>query len=370
MAIVFRCPCGRSMVAEADRAGAVIVCPNCRRKLRVPSGKGRGVELAPIPAAAKTQSTRPCERCGQSVPVDAQMCPHCRTVLTAKPSAPAAGAPAPTAPQVAPQARPNPLAGVPIVFGGSRATWWTRLSQNAKAGVLGGIGGFVLIMAIVIYFVHSFWLAPQEVASARDRAQKALASGRQLENEGKFQEAYDLYYPVRDLADNYLRTTGRQADRDLVQALSTRVGTLHYIVPEPRTRESLQWKPTSQAELDQATRDLVANYPAYRQRVLAVADSALAAIQKARAEPNQTVFIQNVSQTLDAFVQLTSQTTPQQRAQFSFSMLTQAMRELTGANRNWQTTGPTYLGQAEGRLNALKNLVQKPPGTLEGDKIM
>jgi uncharacterized protein YbaR (Trm112 family) len=40
------------MVAEADRASAVIVCPNCRRNLRVPSGKGRGVELAPIPAAA------------------------------------------------------------------------------------------------------------------------------------------------------------------------------------------------------------------------------------------------------------------------------------------------------------------------------
>lgn len=357
------------MVAEADRAGAVIVCPNCRRNLRVPSGKGRGVELAPIPAAAKTQSTRPCERCGQSVPVDAQMCPHCRTVLTAKPSAPAAGAPAPAAPQVAPQARPNPLAGAPIVFGGSRATWWTRLSQGAKAGVFGGIGGFVLIVAIVTYFVHSSWLA-QEVAGARDRAQKALASGRQLENEGKFQEAYDLYYPACDMADNYLRTTGRPSDLNLVQALSTRMGALHYIVLEPRARESLRWKPTSQAEFDQATRDLIANYPAYRQRVLAVADSALAAIQSARAEPNQTVFNQNVSQTMDAFIQLTSQTTPQQRAQFSFSMLIQAMREMTGANRNWQTAGPAYLGQAEGRLGALKNLVQKPPGALEGDKIM
>jgi hypothetical protein len=357
------------MVAEADRAGAVIVCPNCRRKLRVPSGKGRGVELAPIPAAAKTQSTRLCERCGQSVPVDAQMCPHCRTVLTAKPSSPAAGGPATAATQAAPQARPNPLAGAPIVLGGSRATWWTRLSQNAKAGVLGGIGGFVLIVAIVTYFAYSFWLG-QEAASARDRAQKALASGRQLENEGKFQEAYDLYYPASDMADNYLRTTGQSSDLELVQALSTRVDTLHYLVPEPRTRESLRWKPTSQAELEQTTRDLIANYPAYRQRVLAVADSALAAIQKARAEPNQTVFNQNVSQTMDAFVQLTSQTTPQQRAQFSFSMLIQAMRELTGANRNWQTAGPAYLGQAEGRLGALKNLVQKPPGTLEGDKIM
>jgi len=357
------------MVAEADRAGAVIVCPNCRRKLRVPSGKGRGVELAPTPAAAKTQSTRPCERCGQSVPVDAQMCPHCRTVLTAKPSAPAAGGPAPAAPQAAPQARPSPLAGVPIVFGGSRATWWTRLSQNAKAGVLGGIGGFVLIVAIVTYLVYSSWLA-QEAASARDRAQKALASGRQLENEGRLQEAYDLYYPACDMADNYLRTTGQPSDLDLAQALSTRVGALHYIVPEPRSRESLQWKPTSQAEFDQATRDLIANYPVYRQRVLAVADSALAAIQKARAEPNQTVFNQNISQTMDAFVQLTSQTTPQQRAQFSFSMLVQAMRDLTGANRNWQKAGPTYLKQAEGRLGALKNLVQKPPGALEGDKIM
>jgi transposase-like protein/uncharacterized protein YbaR (Trm112 family) len=350
------------MVADADRAGAVIVCPNCRRNLRVPSGKGRGVELAPIPAAAKTQSTRVCERCGQSAPVDAQMCPHCRAVLAAKPSAPAA-APA------APQARPSPPASTPIVFGGSRATWWTRLSTGGKAGIFGGIGGFVLIMAIVIYFVYSSWLT-QEVTSARDRAQKALAAGRQLENEGKLQEAYDLYYPVRDLADTYLSTTGRQADLELVQALSTRVGALHYIVPEPRVRESLQWKPTSQEELDQATRDLIANYPAYRQRVLAIADSALAAIQSARAEPNQTVFTQRLSQTMDAFFQLVSQMTPQQQAQFSFPMLVQAMRELTGANLNWQTAGPAYLRQAEGRFNALKKLVQKQPGTLEGDKIM
>jgi hypothetical protein len=258
---------------------------------------------------------------------------------------------------------------MPIVFGGSRATWWTRLSQGTKAGVLGGIGGFVLIVAIATYLVHSSWLA-QEVTDARDRAQKALAAGRQLENAGKLQEAYDLYYPVRDLADTYLGTTGRQADLELVQALSMRVGALHYIVPEPRTRESTQWKPSSQAELDQASRDLIANYPAYRQRVLAVADSALAAIQSARADPNQTVFTQRLSQAMDAFIQLTNQTTPQQRAQFSFPMLVQAMRELTGANLNWQTAGPAYLARAEARFNALKNLVQKSPGTLEGDKIM
>jgi len=227
----------------------------------------------------------------------------------------------------------------------------------------------VLIVAIVTYFVYSSWHA-QEAASARDRAQQALASGRQLENEGKFQEAYDLYYPAYDTADNYLKTTGQSSDLDLVQTLKARVMALHYIVPEPRARESLRWKPTSQAEFDQATRDLIANYPAYRQRVLAVADSAMAAIRRARAEPNQTVFNQNVSQTMDAFVQLTLQTTPQQRAQFSFSMLIQAMRELTSANRNWQTAGPAYLKQAEGRLDALKNLVQKPPGSLEGDKIM
>jgi len=343
------------MVAEADRAGAVIVCPNCRRKLRVPSGKDRGVELAPIPAAAKTQSTRPCERCGQSVPVDAQMCPHCRTVLTAKPSAA--------------RARPSPLEGVPIVFGGSRATWWSSLSRNAKAGVLSGIGGFVLIVLVASYLLSAHWGA-QEAANARQRAQQALASGRQLETEGRFQEAYDLYYPACILADTYLRTTGQPGDPDLVQALRARVDTLHYLVPEPRTRESVRWKPTSQAELEQATRDLIANYPIYRQRVLAVADSALDAIQKARAEPNQTVFNQNLSQTMDAFVRLTSQTTPQQRAQFSFSMLIQALRDLAGANRNWQTAGPTYLKQAEARLGALKNLVQKPPGSLEGDKIM
>ena len=77
MSILFRCPCGRSMVVESDRAGAVVTCPNCRRSLKVPSGKERGVE---IPAAATTRTSRRCKRCGKDVPVDSQICPHCNTI--------------------------------------------------------------------------------------------------------------------------------------------------------------------------------------------------------------------------------------------------------------------------------------------------
>ena len=116
MAILFRCPCGRSMVAHSNRAGTVIQCPNCHRTLRVPSGKERGKELAPIPAIAKSPSTRLCDHCGHSVPVDVKTCPHCGAAMSAA---------------TAPAGRRAP--GPEIVYGGSRATWWSRMSIGAKA---------------------------------------------------------------------------------------------------------------------------------------------------------------------------------------------------------------------------------------------
>ena len=356
MAILFQCPCGRSMVADASRAGAVIHCPNCHRALRVPSGKGRGKELAPAPAAATMESTRPCQRCGARVAVDAQICPQCRVILSA-------------APGKAEAARSDSVSGANILYGGSRSTWWSRLTSGGKAAILGGAGGFLLLVVILAVLMYSSWSANQTV-EARDQAGQALTQGQELEVQGKFQEAYDLYFPALGRAERFLRSTGRQADVELLDHLKERVSALRYIVSDSHVREPVRWRPANQAELDSATQQLVAAYPAYRQRILAVADAALAAIQSARANNDQAAFAAEVRQVMDAFLRFTNQTTPQQRAQYSYDMLAQAMRELAGANGAWETGRKTYLAQSETRLKALKDLVQQPPGTPAGDKIM
>lgn len=362
MAILFRCPCGRSMVADAGRAGTLIHCPSCHRTLRVPSGKERGKELAPVPAEAMAHSTRPCDRCGASVPVDTQICPHCRTILSASPSAAGTGS-------AAPAGGAEIRSATAVLYGVSRATWWSCLSSGAKAGILGGLAGFLILVGVSSALLHSSWSANQTV-QARDQAARALAQGPELEVQGKFQQAYDLYFPALARAERFLKAGGRQDDRRLYDGLSERLSALRCIVPEPRVREPVRWRPANQAEFDAAAQQLVAEYPAYRQRILAVADAAIAAIQNARANNNQTAYAQEVRQVVDAFIRFTNQTTPPQRAQYTYEMLTQAMRELTSANGEWETGRKTYLAQSEARLKAIKDLAQQRPGTLDGDKIM
>jgi len=248
--------------------------------------------------------------------------------------------------------------GTPILYGGSRATWWSRLSTGARVGVLMGILGLGLVVGIVLHFIHSSWYAGQ-VADARSGAQKALKEGRELENQGRFQEAYNLYFPALDRADEFLKTTGRQSDLELFQRLKARTSALQFIVPEPKTRESLRWQPKSQAELEAAQHELLATYPSYRQRVLAVADAALAAIENTRSEGNQAAFAQKVGLAMDAFIRLTNSTKPHQRRTYSFDILVEGIRELTVANRRWDDTAvrENLLTRAKQRFEALKEFV-------------
>jgi len=357
MAILFRCPCGRSMVVDSERAGDVVTCPNCKRALKVPSGKDRGVELAPVPAAAKGRTSRLCGRCRKEVPVDTQICPHCKAILLdgPAPATPAAAAKAPA------RAARSPLAsaaagqmGPVVLYGGSRASWWSRLSASGKATVLGGTVVFVGILALVTYFLYNSWVAAQ-LSQARQDGQKAIADGKKLENLGKFEDAYQLYSYTH--IKDALRASGITADAALADALDARYKAFEYLVPEPKTRGSIYWRPTNQQEFDQAMADLRRDYPSYRQRVLAVADAGLGAVQAARDAKNQTVYDEKVGAAMEAYVRVVNQSTPQQRAQFTFQTLIAGLRELGSANRNWDKDRNLYLNNAAGYFNALKERV-------------
>ncbi|MBE3069707.1 MAG: hypothetical protein IMZ66_05675 [Planctomycetes bacterium] len=364
MSILFRCPCGRSMVVESDRAGAVVTCPNCRRSLKVPSGKGRGVEIPAAPTAATTRTSRRCKRCRKDVPVDSQICPHCKTILTdgagaaaapAKPARPSAAAAAATAVHVA-----NPItAGTDIVYGGARGNWFTRLSSGGKAGVIIGGVVFLILLGIVFFIVGTGWQAGQRQL-ARQGGQDALVEGRRLACRGGFQEAYDLYFSALNMK-KYLRESGVKKDTEIADELELRTVALQYLVADPKTRESVLWKPKSQEEFDQTMAHLKATYPAYRQLCLAVAGGGLAAIQVGKSQANRAAFEEKVGQTLEAYVRFVGQTTPQQRAQFTFQIMTQALRELTTADRKWdEASRNAFLTSAEARFNALKERVSKP----------
>lgn len=360
MSILFRCPCGRSMVVESDREGAVVTCPNCRRSLKVPSGKDRGVELASVPAATKTRTTRRCPRCGKDAPVDSQVCPHCKSSMTAAPAA---------APATKPAAKPGPKGkgksaidlGEPgaIVYGGARGGWFSRLSGGAKAGVIGGSFAFVGLLALIGYFIYSSWHSGQ-IELARSTSTKALTDGRKLEANGKFNEAYELYFGVL-INRQFLFDTGLQKDRVMVEALQARTNALEYVVPEPKVFGSVYWKPATQQEYDQAMIDLKNSYPTYRQWVLAVADAGLAAVQTGKEAKDQAAYEAKVVATMDAYMKLIAQSTPPQRAQFTFQTLISGLRELGSANRNWskEKDRDAYLGNAFGYFTALKERVSK-----------
>jgi len=360
MSIMFRCPCGRTMVADSDRAGAVVTCPNCRRALKVPTGKERGVELASVPAAAKTRTSRLCQRCGKDIPVDSQICPHCRAIqMEVAPAAPQAQAPAASA-KAAPAARAAPAPGV--MYGGYRGSWWTRLSAGGKAGILVGASVFVILLVIIGIVAYSSWSAGQ-LQEARDKAQKYLAEGRKLEDLGKFQEAYELYSFTTLKAT--LRASEFAKDRELAETLHTRYVALQYLAPVTQTRESIQWKPKNQEELDQARAHCREMYSAYRQLALAVGEAGLEAIQVGQTNPSQAAFDEKVAKTVDAFVLLISKTDEQQRALTTFQQMTAAIKELGYANRHWNDADGgkqrnQYLLNAKSRLEGMKEIASRP----------
>ncbi len=366
MAILFRCPCGRSMVAESDKAGSVIVCPNCQRNLRVPSGKGRGKELTAAPAA-QGQSIRECERCGESIPIDAQMCPFCKAIqmIGSGDPAPVAKAAGGGAAKPAAARRGPALGKVDIRYGGARGGWWAQLSPGGRAGVIAGIAGFALLVIILLAIVGVSG-SGRQLVDGRERAMGALDQGEQLEAEGRFQEAYNTYYSGL-VNEKYLRGSGDPADAGLADRLWTRIEALKYLVPEPKTREPVHWRPANQQELDDANRQVVAMYPTYRQRGRSVTAAVMAAVESGRAG-DQARFQADAKRVMGAFRQFVRDTTPQQRATYTFDSLMEAVKAVAMANRRWDYRGG-YLDQAEGYVAAFEERVAEPPGTPQGDKI-
>lgn len=370
MSILFRCPCGRSMVAEEDRAGATVMCPNCRRSLKVPSGKDRGVHIASAPSSVRT--SRLCQRCGKEVPVDSQMCPHCKAILLdaqgAAPAAPKAARAAAGRVSAAAAALAGQTAGQGVIYGGARGGWFSRLSPGGKAGVIGGIVGLAGVLAIVVFIVYSSWAAGQ-LAEARLRVRTAMEKGRKLENIGEYQEAYELCSSACHIdMDSCLRKSGDPKDGQDADAVQARFLALQYLAKEPKIRGALYWRPNNQEEYNEAQAELRKNYQPYKEWVLAVADAGLAAVQLARSSPgSQAVYDQKVGQTMDTFVKFVSQTTEHQRAQRTFMQLTDGLKALGAANRVWAKPNERdmSLKLAEAYLSAAKELT-----TLDRDHIV
>lgn len=357
MSIMFRCPCGRTMVAESDKTGAVVTCPNCRRALKVPSGKDRGVELASAPAAAKTRTSRRCQRCGKDIPVDSQICPNCKAIQTdavapaAQPQAPAAAAK-----KAAPAARQAST----VVLGGYRGSWWSRLSAGGKTGVLVGVIVFVVLLVIIGAASYSSWSAGQ-LQEARDKAQEYLAQGRKLEDQAKFDEAYRLYSYTsikQPLWDSQI-----PKDKELADALEVRYVALQYLASTADTRTgSIQWKPKNEEELNGARAYCRDHYPAYRQLALAIGDVGLEAVQTGQTSPNQAVYEEKVGKVIDAFITLVGKTDERERSQPTFVVMVAAIKELGYANRHWDDAKQRnqYLLNGKSRFEGVKEVASRP----------
>jgi len=368
MSILFRCPCGRSMVVESDKAGAVVMCPNCQRRLRVPSGKGRGVEI-PAALATAPRTSRRCPGCGKDVPVDSQICPHCQTVLTEEGRAKAAqaAAPAPFPPVRKRKAVKRPTgARAPIaapasglVYGGARGGWFSRLSSTGKTGLL--IGGFVfLIFLVVLMVVVGLSGRSSRLHQTRDTCRQNLADGRALETRGEFQKAYDLYtVPMSVLGA--LKNSGEPGDAQLASQLKRRARALQYLVSRPKIRGSVYWKPETPAEYDKAMAYLRQHYGEYRQLCLRVADAGLAAVQAGKEDAGRAAFQKKVADTMEAYTHFIDQTTKQQQAQITFQQLCRALTELGEANQHYASPDKRemHLANAEQYFLALKERVSQ-----------
>jgi hypothetical protein len=355
------------MVVESDKAGAVVMCPNCRRRLKVPSGKGRGVEIPAAPAGAQRTSRR-CPRCGKDVPVDSQMCPHCQTVLAdaaaAKPAAkPATAVPVGKGRSSGRTSRGRTAIGRPaggIVYGGARGGWYGRLTPGGKAGVIIGIVVFVALVGVLVLVAASSHLSGQ-LQQARDTCEANLAKGRELETEGKFQEAYDLYTVPKSTL-NALKKSDLPSDARLAGQLERRATALQYLVYKPKIRGSVYWKPKSQQEFDEAMAYIKAHYGEYRQSILRVAEAGLSAIEAGKNDAGRAAFRDKVAETMEAYTQFIDQTNEKQRAQVSFQQLSRGLSELGEANEHYADAKKRnmHLVNAEQYFTGMRDLVSKP----------
>ncbi len=360
MAILFQCPCGRSMVAESDKAGSIVRCPNCSRSLKVPTGKGRGKEIVSAPTAP---TTRLCKRCNRTVPIDAQQCPHCKTILIDGAAPAPAGTVVAAVVSGAPARRAPLTAGATVVYGGARGSWFTRLSSSGKAALILGIIAVLAFSGIGAGLLYSSWRREQ-VNVGRIVAQNAIKDGKALELQGRFDDAYDGYLKALDYA-KFLRQTGLDNDRDPVDWLENRRDTLKYIVSEakmPEDQGPVRWIARNPQELDEALTHIRARFDTYRQWLLGVAQAGLSAVETAKTSKNRQAYEAKLGQTIEAFLQFTAKTSPQQRSTYSYEILTLAIGELTDANRNWDSVKErdNYLTIAEQRLMAARERVEAP----------
>jgi len=246
-----------------------------------------------------------------------------------------------------------------VIYGGARGSWFSRLTSGGKAGVLIGVGVFVILVAIVLIVAGSSYMGSQ-LREAREQCNKGLVDGRAFETQGKFQEAYELYTPPMSML-NALKDSDEPGDAQLAQNLERRATALQYLVHRPKVRGSVYWRPESQQEFDEAMAHLKATYPAYRQSCLSVADAALAAVAAGKQGVGHDAFQAKVSQTMESYLRLVDQTSRQQRSQITFShQLSRGLQELGEANQHYGTEqGKNHVLGAEQYFLALKELVSK-----------
>ena len=326
------------MVVESDRTGSVVTCPNCKRALRIPSGKDRGVELAPIPAATKSRALRLCQRCRKEVPVDAQMCPHCKAILLDNPAAERERSEeAASGKATGDKKRAGASGGSALVLGGYHKSWWNQLSDGGKAGVIGGIVGGLAVFGIILYVVFATGLGAK-LSSAREGGEDILKNGKHLENIGRFQDAYDQYSLT--WRDKALRGTGQAADIQLADAIRARYKALHYMVPQPqlRTGVSVFWKPKDQADLERGRAEFYATYASFRSMGQSLARLGMEAAKFGQSTNDQAAYEAKVGEVMDAYVNLVAQSNQYVLAGTIFQQLREGLLYLTGANRDWAQT--------------------------------
>jgi hypothetical protein len=226
--------------------------------------------------------------------------------------------------------------------------------------------GFALLGLLAFFLVLRPMTVRRETERGRALATRVLAEGRQLETEGRFQDAYDKYNEGL-VREKYLLASPLKGDRDLARTLRQRVMALRYIVPTPRTSEPLRWRPRGAEEYGEAEAQIRATYPAYRQRVLAITGAGLQAIRAAREAESHPAYAARVADVMNAFVAMMGEATREQRALWSVEMMTQALVELGAANRDWDTARERWLATAQARIEALEARVRQPPLTPQGD---